>query len=142
MGPWEQDPAAGCGRIAAAKGCVMMWDYGYQIGWMWLWGVFLLAGIVVLVILAIRLLTGGIRHDGQGIPPSPGPHAPGQYPPPGQGVAPGSYPSPPPSSTPAPSPGPAPGRSPARRILDERFARGELTVEQYRENLKVLDEES
>ncbi|MGO4228573.1 SHOCT domain-containing protein [Arthrobacter sp. YAF34] len=104
----------------------MMWDYGYQIGWMWLWGVFLLAGIVVLVILAIRLLTGGIRHDGQGIPPSPGPHAPGQYPPPG----------------PAPSPGSPPGRSPARRILDERFARGELTVEQYRENLKVLDEES
>lgn len=126
MGPWAQDPAAGCGRAAAAKGCVMMWDYGYQIGWMWLWGVFLLAGIVVLVILAIRLLTGGIRHDGRGIPPGPGPHAPGQYPPPGQGVAPGS----------------PPGRSPARRILDERFARGELTVEQYRENLKVLDEES
>jgi putative membrane protein len=104
----------------------MMWDYGYQIGWMWLWGVFLLAGIVVLVILAIRLLTGGIRHDGQGIPPAPGPHAPGQYPPPGA----------------APSPGSPPGRSPARRILDERFARGELTAEQYRENLKVLDEES
>lgn len=80
----------------------MMWGYGYEIGWMWLWGVFLLAGITVLVILAVRLLTGGVRHDG----PSPA------------------------------------GRSQARRILDERFARGELTTEQYRENLKVLGEES
>ena len=141
MGPWVQDPAAGCGRIAAAKGCVMMWDYGYQIGWMWLWGVFLLAGIVVLVILAIRLLTGGIRHDGPGIPPGPGPHAPGQYPPPGQGGAPG-LPVVAPVLDAAATPGSPPGRSPARRILDERFARGELTVEQYRENLKVLDEES
>jgi putative membrane protein len=136
MGPWVQDPAAGFGRSAAAKGCVMMWDYGYQVGWMWLWGVFLLAGIVVLVILAVRLLTGGLRHDGPGAPPGPGPHAPRQYPPPGQGGAPGPYP--PPNA----APGSPPGRSPARLILDERFARGELTVEQYRENLKVLDEES
>ncbi|RKR19919.1 SHOCT domain-containing protein [Arthrobacter oryzae] len=114
----------------------MMWDYGYQVGWMWLWGVFMLAGIVVLVILAVRLLTGGLRHDRPGAPPGTGPHAPGQYPPPGQGGVPGSYP--PPNAAPD-SP---PGRSPARLILDERFARGELTVEQYRENLKVLDEES
>ena len=40
----------------------MMWGYGYEIGWMWLWGVLLLAGITVLVILAVRLLTGGVRH--------------------------------------------------------------------------------
>jgi putative membrane protein len=80
----------------------MMWGYGYEIGWMWLWGVFLLAGITVLVILAVRLLTGGLLHSG----PSPS------------------------------------GRSQARLILDERFARGELTAEQYRENLKVLGEGS
>lgn len=30
--------------------------------------------------------------------------------------------------------------SSARQILDERFAQGELTVEQYREQLKVLGE--
>lgn len=30
--------------------------------------------------------------------------------------------------------------SDARRILEERFARGELTAEQYREQLQVLDE--
>ena len=120
----------------------MMWDYGYQIGWMWLWGVFLLAGIVVLVILAIRLLTGGTRHDGPGphAPGGPGSHAPGQYPPPGQDGPPGSDPSAPTASPPAP--GATSGRSPARLILDERFARGEITVEQYRENLKVLGEES
>jgi len=38
--------------------------------------------------------------------------------------------------TPAP---PAPTR--ARLILDERFARGELTAEQYRDQLRTLDEE-
>ncbi|MEY9776189.1 SHOCT domain-containing protein [Arthrobacter sp. MW3 TE3886] len=37
--------------------------------------------------------------------------------------------------------GPYPGRSRARQILDERFARGELTAEQYREQLKVLGED-
>ncbi|WP_224760486.1 hypothetical protein [Salinibacterium sp. ZJ450] len=31
-------------------------------------------------------------------------------------------------------------RSPARRILDERFARGELDADQYREHLRVLGE--
>jgi putative membrane protein len=90
------------GWAAAAKGYLMMWGYGYEIGWMWLWGVFLLAGITVLVILAVQLLTGGFRHEG----PSPN------------------------------------GRSQARLILDERFARGELTAEQYRENLLVLGERS
>ena len=80
----------------------MMWGYGYEIGWMWLWGMFLLAGITVLVILAVRLLTGGVRHEG----PSPN------------------------------------RRSQARLILDERFARGELTAEQYRECLLVLGEGS
>lgn len=37
--------------------------------------------------------------------------------------------------------GPYLGRSRARLILDERFARGELSAEQYREHLRVLDEE-
>ncbi|NKX50878.1 SHOCT domain-containing protein, partial [Arthrobacter deserti] len=33
-----------------------------------------------------------------------------------------------------------PPRSPARQILDQRFARGELSVEEYNEHLKVLGE--
>lgn len=41
-----------------------------------------------------------------------------------------------PPSTPIPS---APTR--ARLIVDERFARGEITAEQYRDQLRTLDEE-
>lgn len=37
--------------------------------------------------------------------------------------------------------GPYPGRSRARQILDERFARGELSADQYREQLGVLGED-
>lgn len=37
------------------------------------------------------------------------------------------------------SPGPA-DSSGARRILEERFARGELTADEYREQLRILDE--
>ena len=50
-------------------------------------------------------------------------------------------PSSPPSLSPNAPPVSPPGRSQARLILDERFARGEITIEQYRENLKVLGEE-
>lgn len=38
------------------------------------------------------------------------------------------------------STGPAPGPSRARQILDERYASGELTTEQYREQIEVLGE--
>ena len=36
--------------------------------------------------------------------------------------------------------GPTPGPSRARQILDERYAKGELTAEQYREQVQVLSE--
>ncbi len=36
--------------------------------------------------------------------------------------------------------GAATGRSAARRILDERYAKGELDVEDYRERLKGLED--
>ncbi|MEO5780510.1 SHOCT domain-containing protein [Arthrobacter oryzae] len=81
----------------------MMWSYGPNMGWMWLWGVLLLVGIGLLVLVAVRLFAGGGSHGGMSAPP-----------------------------------GPYPGRSRALQILDERFARGELTAEQYREQLKVL----
>ena len=35
---------------------------------------------------------------------------------------------------------PPPTRSTSRQILDERYARGELTADEYREHLKVLGE--
>ena len=78
----------------------MMWGYGQGAGW-WIWGILLLLGIALLVVLAVRAFGGGIGgrrgQDGR------------------------------PAST-------------ARRILDERFARGELTADQYREQLRVLGE--
>ena len=101
----------------------MMGYYGNGFGWMWLWGLLLLVGIAVLVLLAVRLFTGGASRD-----------RPEQY---------GSYGARPygPPGTPPGGPGYPGGKSQARLILDERFARGELTAEQYRENVKVLGEE-
>ena len=88
----------------------MMWGYGGNVGWMWLFGLLLLVGIALLVVVAVRVFSGG----GNAGRPS------------GYGEAPGA--------------GGAPGRTRARDILDERFAKGELTAEQYREQLRVLDE--
>lgn len=34
----------------------------------------------------------------------------------------------------------APARSPARSVLDERYARGELSTEEYQERLRTLGE--
>ena len=41
---------------------------------------------------------------------------------------------------PPPAPGGPPGRSRARQILDERFARGELTTEEYQDRVRALEE--
>ncbi|HSL38547.1 MAG TPA: SHOCT domain-containing protein [Arthrobacter sp.] len=71
----------------------------------------------MLVLLAVRLFSGGTSRGG---PANYGPYGG------------------PPYGRPGSAPG---GKSQARLILDERFARGELTAEQYRENLKVLGEE-
>ena len=92
----------------------MMGYYGNGFGWMWLWALLLLVGIAVLVLLVVRLFTGGSNRGG-----------PANYGPPPYGT----------QGT------PLGGKSQARLILDERFARGELTAEQYRENRKVLGEE-
>ena len=97
----------------------MMWGYGQNLWWMWLWGMLLLVGIAVLVLLAVRVF-GGSGRGGT----------------PGQGHA-GAYGTP---QVPGRSPGTPGGRSQARLILDERFARGELTAEQYREHVKELGE--
>ena len=87
-----------------------MWGYGNGMWWMWVWVPLLLIGIALLVLLAVRMFGGGYR-GGFG---HGGPEGPG---------------------------GPPPmGRSRARQILDERFAKGELTPDQYREHLRVLGE--
>ena len=86
---------------------VMMWGYGPNMGWMWLWGILLLVGIALLVLVAVRMFAGSGGHGGMQGPPGP----------------------------------PYPGGSRARQILDERFARGELNADQYREHLNVLGED-
>lgn len=89
----------------------MMWGYGDNFGWIWVFGALLLVGLVLLVVLAVRVFSGGGHADRGG--------------PPGYGT---------------PGYGGTPGRTRARDILEERFAKGELTAEQYREQLRVLDE--
>jgi len=71
---------------------------GWGGGWIWLWWLLLLAGIITLIVVAILGLTRGF-----------------------------------PSRDTRDS-----GRSKARAVLDERYARGELTTEEYHERLNEL----
>jgi putative membrane protein len=64
---------------------------GWMFGWMWIWPLLVLAGLLLLVYGVVRLAQGS-------------PSAPGE----------------------------AERDSSARRILDERFARGEIDEEDYR----------
>ena len=84
--------------------------YGYGMGWwgFWLFALLFLAGLVLLVVVAVRVLGGGIDR--------------GRAAPPGTAGGEGG------------------GRSSARQILDERYARGELTTQEYQERLGVLGE--
>ncbi|WP_411720164.1 SHOCT domain-containing protein [Mycetocola sp.] len=83
----------------------MMWGMGWDMGWSWLFGLLLLAGIVLLVVLAVRVFGGESSRSG------------------GPGAT-----------------GPASEPSRARQILDERYVRGEMTTEQYREQIHALSE--
>lgn len=81
---------------------------GMDMGWMWLFGLLVLLGVVLLVVLAVRAIGGGItRRTG--------------------------------SRDAAARP---PARSRAREVLDERYARGELTSDEYRERLQTLGEDA
>ncbi len=87
----------------------MMFGYGANMWWMWLWGLVAVAGIVVLIVVLVRASSGGMSGGArQAIPP------------PVSGVPTGKTP---------------------RQILDERYAKGELTTEEYRERLTVLGED-
>lgn len=88
----------------------MMWGYGFDMGWMWLFGLLVLLGAVLIVIVAVRAFSGGVNRD------SPRGNADILQ---SQG-----------------------GRSAARQLLDERYAKGELSSEEYREKLTVLGEDS
>lgn len=70
----------------------------------WFFGILLMVGVVLLVVLLVRILAGGVKRDAGGTTAE-------------QRV------------------------SSARQLLDERYARGELDAEQYRERLRVLGED-
>ncbi len=86
----------------------MMFGNGYGSGWMWLWGLVAIAGLLLLVFVIVRATTGGITRSSASEVQS--------------GVAAGVA-----TSTP-------------RQILEERYAKGELTTDEYRERLSVLGE--
>lgn len=71
-------------------------------GWMWLFWLLLIIGVVLLAVVTVRALGGGItRGDGRDD------RVPGE-------------------------------QSRARQVLDERYARGEISTEEYQERLRVL----
>jgi len=89
----------------------MMFGYGLETHWlMWLFGSVMLAGVVVLIVVAVLAISG--RRDAA-----------------------------PPKLHGSASPSVQGTRSRARQILDERFARGDLSADQYSEHLRVLGEE-
>jgi putative membrane protein len=104
----------------------MMWNgYGtHGGGWMVLFALLLLGGLVLIGVVSIRLL-------GNGQPPAsrgqlPGEHASGARSATGSPGEPGG------------PGGPGTVRSAARQILDDRYARGELTTQEYQERVQAL----
>ena len=77
-------------------------------GWTWVFGLLLAIGLILLIILAVRAIGGGISRDNERKP----------------GGTDGGDPHQPSGH--------------AREILAERYARGELTAEEYQERLRVL----
>ncbi|MFY1575757.1 SHOCT domain-containing protein [Verrucosispora sp. WMMD703] len=73
----------------------MMWD-GAMAGWMIVWSILILAGLVAIIMLAVRTFSGGPE-------------------------------------------GRTGGRASARQILDERYARGDISDEEYRQRRQTLE---
>lgn len=92
--------------------------YGSGMG-MWGFGLLMVVGVGLLVALAARALGGGVTRG-----PLVGPHEPPHDA----------------TRTEEPQDAPAPGPGRAREILDERYARGELSTEEYRARLQSLGE--
>ena len=83
-------------------------EFGHGAGWMWLFWLLLVLGLVLLAVVAVRAVGGGLTRPAGD----------------------------------RPDVGARPGRSRARELLDERYARGEITTEEYRERLSALGEDA
>jgi putative membrane protein len=70
----------------------------FGMAWMWFFGILLVLGTILLVVVLVKAFVG----------PGDAPH------------------------------GPNPNR--ARAILEERFARGEINADEFRERLRILEE--
>ncbi|MBT1003904.1 SHOCT domain-containing protein [Paenarthrobacter sp. DKR-5] len=90
----------------------MMGGYGSGMGWAWMFWLLLIVGVVLLAGAGIWFFSARRRRGG----PTGSPDGSGA--------------------------GPAGSGGTPREILDERFARGELTAEEYQERLKILKGES
>jgi putative membrane protein len=94
----------------------MMWDNGYGSGGMWLFGIMVCLGLILVIGAIIWAITSSNRNSGTGQSGS------GGTPPYGAGQQQG------------------PGPSKARQILDERYARGEIDAQEYRDRRDALHE--
>ena len=90
-----------------------MFNNGNGMGWGWLFGLLMLIGVALIAVVAVRAIAGGISREASSEDRSSGTAA-----------------------------GPNSGRSRARQVLDERYARGELSNEEYRERLQTLGEDT
>ena len=88
-----------------------MWGNGYGSGWMWVFGIMVLLGLILVSAVVTWAISRGNRSGGQG-----------QY-----GADRTGQPH-----------GPGPSR--ARLILDERYARGEIDAQEYRDRRDALGE--
>ncbi|MCH8565667.1 SHOCT domain-containing protein [Nesterenkonia sp. LB17] len=91
----------------------MMWDSGMGggMGWMWFFWLLLIVGTVVIVIVLVLVLLKALTGSS------------------GDGSRQGGS---------APPTGARPRRS--REILEERYARGEISTEEFSERLRTLEE--
>lgn len=89
----------------------MMWGdgMGWGMGWAWLFWILLVLGVIVLVTLLVVVLARGGSAAGRRGRAGP------EVPPTGA------------------------GRSRAREILEERYARGEISVEEFQERRRALE---
>lgn len=110
--------------------------YGMDMGWMWLFGLLLLAGLVLLVVLIVRLLGGGPDRNRPPQAPYQTPYqVPSQAPYPG-----GQRPYPAPAEPPVEYLEPPVANQRAREILAERYAAGEIDAAEYEERLRRIRE--
>lgn len=87
----------------------MMWGNGSGSGWMWLFGIMVFLGLVLVIGAVVWAISSGSRSSGQAA----------------SGAERGGRPQ---------------GPSRARQILDERYARGEIDAQEYRDRRDALDE--